>query len=149
MHDEPSTAGTDAILQQYISEFDIPTDDKGEYLTVLNGKIDIKAARERFLFYQSIKEHMEDVKQMKMAILKKEKSLQNDDGAEPAEDKDVDESEESDELTERNFTEKVKKLGKFFHDKYEDFRQVVSSMPEESAVTYLMTKRSEWMALLD
>ena len=79
MHDEASTAGTAAILQQYINEFDIPTDDKGEYLTALNGKIDIKAARERFLFYQSRKEHVEDVKQMKAAILKKEKCLQNDD----------------------------------------------------------------------
>ena len=149
VHDEASTAGTAAILQQYIDEFDIPTDNKGEHLTVLNGKIDLKAARERFLFYQSIKEHMENVKQMKVAILKKEKSLQNDNGTEPTEDKDADESEESDKLTKRNFTEKARKIGKLFHDKDEDYRKVVSSMPEESAVTYLMTKRSDWLALHD
>ena len=147
IHDEASTAGTAAILQQYIKEFDLPVKRKEEYLTLSDGKIDIKPARERYIFYQSIKEHVADVEQMTKAIKTREKRFDEDTNQEDK--NDVSDSEEPEKFSKPKFTDHIKKIEKAFLDKYGELEQTVSSLPENNAVTLLMNKRSEWMSLRD
>lgn len=78
--DEATTCGTASILQNYSKEFNIHCAPSSNYIPKdrTTGKFNLSAARERFIFYQGLKDHHEEMKLFRTTLENQEKHIIDD-----------------------------------------------------------------------
>lgn len=78
--DETTTCGTASILQNYAKEFDLPCAPSTNYIPKdhTTGKFNLLAARERYIFYQGLKDHNDEMKLLRKTLESNDKYIHED-----------------------------------------------------------------------
>ena len=78
--DETTTYGTASFLQNYAKEFDLPCAPSTNYIPKdhTTGKFNLLAARERYIFYQGLKDHNDEMKLLRKTLESNDKYIHED-----------------------------------------------------------------------
>lgn len=152
--DETTTSGTASILQNYSIEFGLQCERSSNYIPKdhMTGKFNLSAARERFLFYQGLKYHYEEMKVFRKTLEDNDKHITDEQGEDSSDS--VHDSDSEVEVTEGNckqlnFKEFCAKVEQTMKNAMAKLKSCTSGKNWQQSDMILRQRQSEWLLLED
>ena len=152
--DETTTSGTASILQNYSKEFGLQCERSSNYIPKdhTTGKFNLSAARERFLFYQGLKYHHEEMKVFRKTLEDNDKHITDEQGEDSSDS--VHDSDSEVEVTEGNckqlnFKEFCAKVEETMKNAMAKLKSCTSGKNLQQSDMILRQRQSEWLLLED
>lgn len=152
--DETTTSGTASILQNYSKEFGLQCERSNSYIPKdhMTGKFNLSAARERFLFYQGLKYHHEEMKVFRKTLEDNDKHITDEQGEDSSDS--VHDSDSEGEVTEGNgkqlnFKEFCAKVEQTMKNAMAKLKSCTSGNNLQQSAMILRERQSEWLLLED